>query len=830
MKHQMIIKYYVFVVFLGLFSRVAAEVISVQANRPFLIYKAGESSDVVVAVSDLSDRKLTFSYSVTGPFGDEVSGGVLSNGFFAGQSVEFPLPIDTASFGPREIHFRLMDGTQFVCEKIVKYTVVPENNTEWHAGDFIFGVQAQLYWYITNPNGWAGVTDMEALVCAARDLGVTHVRSMIAWQRFEENEGVYEWGPIDELFGLFKKYDLRQCNTFGFTPEWSSKRLDPKRKYAIKNPPYLPDYIKYVQDFTRRYRDQIQIYEVWNEPNWTFWGGPVDEYIDLANAVYPILKKEAPEDSIIIVGGYSQRHYHDKIQAIINGTADVYSHAAFHLHDNYDVAVEHYNALMKIFEQGGYQKAQLLNTESGMHAIVDRFEPNQAVGFIQKTALQFSQGIMGVFSFDLLDNPFGKNAWNSTFGLIGIDHAAKPVYSAYAAMIHLLSGAKPVTELDPFASISHAQFQRGGDRVVILWNNDPHSIKTVWLKGAAHEGTIYDFYANPIGTLASDNAHVAVGYYPMYVVFPETSGLVEVTNGGLKMDSTLLSSGSGFSSADVILPDDMAGCTLRLSSPVVEFQFPEIVLPPNAKAVQIGFSLPEGVNADRLCVELLKDGKVQEKVGGRVLRAPSIPLKADVKIDGSLKEWAESDQFLRRDSALDYVALLETMGGSRREPYTGALDLSADLYVAHDANSLYLACRVTDDLTVEPKNMDLNNLREADSLQIGLNGYGESSALVVRLALMNGEPVLGVVQTPGIPAVRVENELKYAVTHEGHETVYELKVPLQLVKKDGRALAVGAAVNDCDKNPGLRKGFMEFTGGVGDKQNPAQYHPFVLTE
>jgi hypothetical protein len=75
-------------------------------------------------------------------------------------------------------------------------------------------------------------------------------------------------------------------------------------------------YLDFVQFIVHHFKDRIQYYEIWNEPNWS--GCPqwieVTDYINLVKRAAPIIRKEYPEAKLVVggttyFGGLDSRDY-----------------------------------------------------------------------------------------------------------------------------------------------------------------------------------------------------------------------------------------------------------------------------------------------------------------------------------------------------------------------------------------------------------------------------------------------------------------------------------------------------------------------------------------
>ena len=143
---------------------------------------------------------------------------------------------------------------------------------------------------------------------------------------------------------------------------------------------------------------------------------------------------------------------------------------------------------------------------------------------------------------------------------------------------------------------------------------------------------------------------------------------------------------------------------------------------------------------------------------------------------------------------------------------------------------------------------DQNRLYTVDSLQFAFAPEKDknSKRTEIGLALMDGKPTIvrysyaGGVSLLGIPDSALEYDLNkfvdtdYAVTNNGSETVYELKIPWgELFGPNFTVGSVGsvyfsALINDNDGNG--RRGWIELCGGIGTVKDASEFTKIPLVK
>jgi O-antigen ligase len=131
------------------------------------------------------------------------------------------------------------------------------------------------------------------------ETGFTWVRQPFSWAEIESQPGVYNWETYDRIVEAAAGRDLRLVAVLVESPAW-----------AADAPTAPPDdseqFAAFAALLTRRYSHQIDVYQIWNNPNLSEgWGGRNPNprtYADLlAVAYYAIHANDA--DSTVLTGG-----------------------------------------------------------------------------------------------------------------------------------------------------------------------------------------------------------------------------------------------------------------------------------------------------------------------------------------------------------------------------------------------------------------------------------------------------------------------------------------------------------------------------------------------
>ncbi|WP_179281020.1 sugar-binding protein [Paenibacillus sp. XY044] len=170
--------------------------------------------------------------------------------------------------------------------------------------------------------------------------------------------------------------------------------------------------------------------------------------------------------------------------------------------------------------------------------------------------------------------------------------------------------------------------------------------------------------------------------------------------------------------------------------------------------------------------------------------------------------------------------------------WRGPSDLSAEFRTKWDADYLYLAFRVTDDVHHQPYTD--GSTWQADGIQIGIdpcriNGAGSCGYNELGFALNNDGSVQNYrwIAVPG-KFTGVLTETKNAIQRVGDKTVYEMAIPWSEILPDGMTphegldLGFSFLVNDNDGQS--RRGWIHYANGIGDAKDPSEFGDLTLVD
>jgi hypothetical protein len=180
--------------------------------------------------------------------------------------------------------------------------------------------------------------NLEFTLPLLRDAGIRFLRNVanLHWNLVEPKPDQWQWP--DSLLGYLRSQGFTVLGKLGFTPAWA---VDPfkAKGWPIENKMSvsIASYRQYVRNVVSHYAQQIDHWEIWNEPNLPrYLDGTPQDYATLLAAAAAEIKAVQPQAQ---VAGYAlAKFFHpsslDFIQAVINSQPAPAWAASFHPYKN----------------------------------------------------------------------------------------------------------------------------------------------------------------------------------------------------------------------------------------------------------------------------------------------------------------------------------------------------------------------------------------------------------------------------------------------------------------------------------------------------------------
>jgi polysaccharide biosynthesis protein PslG len=154
------------------------------------------------------------------------------------------------------------------------------------------------------------------LVTAIGELGVSWVRVDIRWSDLESTQGQIDFEALDTVIDALDGSEKNILLTITAAPDWARSSLDEDGP-----PDDFATFTTFVTALASRYTGRVDAYQIWNEPNLRReWNSDryeirADHYVDLLRGAYNGIKSVDPA-ALVIAAGLAPTGFNDGINAI----------------------------------------------------------------------------------------------------------------------------------------------------------------------------------------------------------------------------------------------------------------------------------------------------------------------------------------------------------------------------------------------------------------------------------------------------------------------------------------------------------------------------------
>lgn len=342
----------------------------------------------------------------------------------------------------------------------------------------------------------------------AASLGFSYHRFNAVWGSVQPVEGGWNWGDLDQHLALVESHGFRWQAMSSGSASWAAARQS--------DPPRLDAWRAWITALAERYRDRIEFWEVWNEPNISFFTGTVEEYGAVQREAFAAIKAVAP-DVMVTSGGYAGMNHHASkpgaFEAALLDQAQSFDWFAYHMHDTFPRFYEDVHGKLANLQQvTGTKHVPLVFTETGFDT--RHGERFQAETLVKKMTYASVRGAKRYTWYNLIDRS-GRDEPNKpgvTFGLLtnptgtgdfsSIENELRPKESFVAASVairELRSRAHRRTWAQDgrqFAFLFDPGPAAGG-HLLVTWSEGGQSPGAIWVvESGAAAATQMDLFGN----------------------------------------------------------------------------------------------------------------------------------------------------------------------------------------------------------------------------------------------------------------------------------------------------------------------------------------------
>ena len=331
--------------------------------------------------------------------------------------------------------------------------------------------------------------------------------------QIEPERGQWDFAKADSAMKILQDHKIQLLGILDYSTDWM-------KGSAPSTEEDLESFGRYVEEITRRYRDQILYWEVWNERNTIHFRGPkleTKEYVQILKTAYAAIKKTAPEKQVIGIGTspVELSFIEDALKMGAGDYMDIIS-----IHANQDLlptngspsfGSDKIRTLGRMLQTYNCPRP-LWITECGWQTRGFISERTQAVYLVKSHVLALAEGLVEkIYWHNLTDTGERDSPEGEHFGLVHKDLTPKPSYVSYYTMVE---------HLHDFISVKRFELSEG----VYGFNftfKDRHKLRVMWTEttprmiAIPEKSRVRDLMGNEID---AKEGQIMIDSIPRYIV------------------------------------------------------------------------------------------------------------------------------------------------------------------------------------------------------------------------------------------------------------------------------------------------------------------------
>lgn len=319
--------------------------------------------------------------------------------------------------------------------------------------------------------------------------GFKFIRMDFIWQNIELKKGTYNWAAYDELTTNLKKRGLGAIYILDYSNSLYEESVDSKDPLTGEEQKDIasPQHPESVEAFARwaasaavHFKGQNIIWEIWNEPNISFWRPKPDlaQYIILIKATCKAVKASVP-DARIIGPATSQIPYPFLESFMASGVLEYLDAVSVHPYRDYSMSpetagrdYEKLRDLIKRYAPDEKKNLPVISSEWGYSSATKGVSPEKQAAFIVRMQLgNLSAGVPVSIWYDWKNDGDNPSDFEHNCGTVTSDLKPKPAYIAIKTMHEQLKG---------FAYVRRLEIKNDNDFVLLFRNEKGNYKISAW--------------------------------------------------------------------------------------------------------------------------------------------------------------------------------------------------------------------------------------------------------------------------------------------------------------------------------------------------------------
>ncbi len=337
--------------------------------------------------------------------------------------------------------------------------------------------------------------DLELMAAA----GCRFVRMDFGWAGIERQPGQYDWSAYDELTANLDRHGLRAIYIFDYSNPLYEETVASRNPVtgreqrdvaSPQHPESVAAFARWAAAAARRYAGRRVVWEIWNEPNISFWKPKPDvrQYTTLALAAAQAVRAADPQATI--VGPATSELPVEFLEAFFAaGGLGVLDAVSVHPYRSYrkspETALPDYDKLRALIKQHApapeKKSMPILSGEWGYSTFTNKGVSleTQAAFVVRQQLVNLCAGVPISIWYDWKNDGPDRSEREQNFGVVTHDLEPKPAYRALQTMTRELSGYRIEKRLAAGTTNDWVLLLSDGPkRRLAAWTTDsPHAIR-----------------------------------------------------------------------------------------------------------------------------------------------------------------------------------------------------------------------------------------------------------------------------------------------------------------------------------------------------------------
>jgi hypothetical protein len=308
--------------------------------------------------------------------------------------------------------------------------------------------------------------------------GFGFVRMDFFWSGIERQKGQYDFSGYDHLADMLARHNIRPLFILDYGNPLYDDGLSPHTDAGRQA------FARFAAAAANHFRERGVIWELWNEPNISFWKPRpnVDDYMALAKVALPAVRGADPHATLVAPAtstvdlSFLERCFAQGLLGLVDGVS-VHPYRR----DPPETAARDYGRLRALIARSapkGKESLPILSGEWGYSAAgISREQQGQYLA--RQFLTNLLNGVTLSIWYDWHDDGQDPKDSEQNFGTVTWDYQPKPAYLAAQTLIRELRG---------FRFVRRPSLPSNDDYAALFTNGSAQKL-AVWTTGPAHRVT-----------------------------------------------------------------------------------------------------------------------------------------------------------------------------------------------------------------------------------------------------------------------------------------------------------------------------------------------------